>query len=591
MSVYFSRKMKKNFAGVVVAVLLGLLVCFALANLVLMAEDQTSSDSSDINENARLYRSQHKSVKSHHLLSNGGGMNSKNMMLAMRNYRAKHYVPNYRVVHLDFKGAPPSIHYLKELFPLISKAGGNALLIEYEDMFPYWGPVKNASALNAYKPQDIAELLSAAKENDLEVIPLVQTFGHMEHVLKLAEFSSLREMPPYPQSICPSKEASFTVVKTMLDQVMQLHPESTYLHIGCDEVYQLGVCSQCRAKLRDSPQLQYPPRQLFVDHVKRVANYAKTTFKVQPIMWDDMLRSMGTKELEESGLGKHGLVEPMVWVYVEDIDHFVEGATWTAYSATFSNMWVASAFKGAFGERLFMPNMLRHYRNHLSWRDIMARESSSSSGHGRPSRFRGLALTGWSRYDHFAVLCELLPVAVPSLILNLATVSSNGSEVSKFRATEKLLKCDVEEKNNNNARLSPLTLEQDPHQFELRRCRFPGAKVFGAVGSLHHFKAEVEALDTSSRETQGWLTPYNIRHNYTSPWRLSETVSGHAYLVKSLREYANKTATALAAIFDRPTVEEWVEQNIRPLQEKTEKLLQVVDKLTARNTWPRRPIP
>jgi hypothetical protein len=34
-----------------------------------------------------------------------------------------------------------------------------------------------------------------------------------------------------------------------------------------------------------------------------------------------------------------------------------------------------------------------------------------------------------------------------------------------------------------------------------------------------------------------------------------------------------------------------VEQNIRPLQEKTEKLLQVVDKLTARNTWPRRPIP
>ena len=34
-----------------------------------------------------------------------------------------------------------------------------------------------------------------------------------------------------------------------------------------------------------------------------------------------------------------------------------------------------------------------------------------------------------------------------------------------------------------------------------------------------------------------------------------------------------------------------MEQNIRPLQEKTEKLLQVVDKLTARNTWPRRPIP
>ena len=38
-------------------------------------------------------------------------------------------------------------------------------------------------------------------------------------------------------------------------------------------------------------------------------------------------------------------------------------------------------------------------------------------------------------------------------------------------------------------------------------------------------------------------------------------------------------------------VEEWVEQNIGPLQDKTEKLLKVVGKLTARNTWPRRPIP
>jgi hypothetical protein len=70
-------------------------------------------------------------------------------------FRAQHFVPDYRVVHLDLKGAPPSISYLKELFPLISKAGANALLIEYEDMFPYWGSIVNASALNAYSLDDI----------------------------------------------------------------------------------------------------------------------------------------------------------------------------------------------------------------------------------------------------------------------------------------------------------------------------------------------------------------------------------------------------------------------------------------------------
>ena len=190
-------------------------------------------------------------------------------------------------------------------------------------------------------------------------------------------------------------------------------------------------------------------------------------------------------------------------------------------------------------------------RNHLAWLEVMTRESTTN-GHGRPAKFKGLALTGWSRYDHFAVLCELLPVAVPSLVLNLVTVSSNGSESSKFRLTEKLLKCSTDDRNYD--RLSPLTLEQDPHQFDLRRCRFPGAMVFGAVGSLHHYKAEVEALDTSSRETQGWLTAYNIRHNYTSPWRLSETVNGHANLLKSLREYKDKTSQMLSSIFDKSTV-------------------------------------
>ena len=73
-----------------------------------------------------------------------------------------------------------------------------------------------------------------------------------------------------------------------------------------------------------------------------------------------MLRSMSTKELQESQLGT--LVEPMVWVYVEDIDHFIDKSTWSSYGSTFENVWAASAFKGAFGERLFMPNVQRHYR-------------------------------------------------------------------------------------------------------------------------------------------------------------------------------------------------------------------------------------
>ena len=99
-------------------------------------------------------------------------------------FRSISYIPQYRVVHLDLKGAPPSISYLKEIFPLIAKAGANALLVEYEDMFPYWGSIVNASALNAYTVNQIQELLNVAKTHQLEVIPLGTDFLTFQTRLK-----------------------------------------------------------------------------------------------------------------------------------------------------------------------------------------------------------------------------------------------------------------------------------------------------------------------------------------------------------------------------------------------------------------------
>lgn len=58
---------------------------------------------------------------------------------------------NYVVVHLDLKGAPPKLEYLKSLLPIMSKLGVNALLIEYEDMFPYNRSLIGLRASNCYE--------------------------------------------------------------------------------------------------------------------------------------------------------------------------------------------------------------------------------------------------------------------------------------------------------------------------------------------------------------------------------------------------------------------------------------------------------
>ena len=65
----------------------------------------------------------------------------------------------------------------------------------------------------------IKTFLLAARALDLEVIPLVQTFGHLEYALKLEQFSHLRENPSVPQAVCPSRNETMKLVEALVDQV------------------------------------------------------------------------------------------------------------------------------------------------------------------------------------------------------------------------------------------------------------------------------------------------------------------------------------------------------------------------------------
>lgn len=104
-----------------------------------------------------------------------------------------------KVIHLDLKGAPPSLNYFHHLFPLLHSLNVTGLLIEYEDVFPYSN--KFTHAAHTYSKEDIRHLLKLAKKYKLEIIPLVQTFGHLEFVLKVYKFFRLREVFRYPQVI------------------------------------------------------------------------------------------------------------------------------------------------------------------------------------------------------------------------------------------------------------------------------------------------------------------------------------------------------------------------------------------------------
>jgi hexosaminidase len=149
-------------------------------------------------------------------------------------------------------------------------------------------------------------LLKEAASNGLAVVPLVQTFGHMEFVLKHDAFASCREVPDGYMDICPLHSDSFNLVQAIVSQVrvvycrfvrqgclqtcgcqhfqaIHTHPGCKYIHIGCDEVFGIGSCHKCKTKLAEDGL-----EALFMDYVVPLLRYIRSQ-GVQPLIWHDMI--------------------------------------------------------------------------------------------------------------------------------------------------------------------------------------------------------------------------------------------------------------------------------------------------------------
>lgn len=117
----------------------------------------------------------------------------------------------------------------------------------------------------------------------------------------------------------------------------------------------------------------------------------------------------------------------MVWHYTSSENFQLGASLWEKYSNIFTNIWIASAFKGATSSCQVIPINKYHISNHEAWLAELGVHG------GKIIRFKGIALTGWSRYDHYATLCELLPSAIPSLCLCMKTWINGGFNQELFK--------------------------------------------------------------------------------------------------------------------------------------------------------------
>ncbi|NXF72186.1 HEXDC Hexosaminidase, partial [Sclerurus mexicanus] len=434
-----------------------------------------------------------------------------------------------RLVHLDLKGAAPRVSYLEQVFPFLSQLGANGILIEYEDMFPFKGELEILRSPYAYSEEDIERIQQLAEQHKLEVVPLVQTFGHVEFILKHEKYQHLREVERFPNSFNPHVPNTLALLKSILAQVIEKHKRSTWIHIGADEVFHLGEGMDSKNWMSHN---KGDVGTMYLKHIKEVLAFlAAQYWGLRVLMWDDMLRKISAGALRVA-LVAHTCptAGPFLTKYAE---------------SGFESVWFASAFKGTTGPAQTWTPLSYHLKNHLSWLKVM-----QALPRLVPLRFQGIVLTGWQRYDHYSVLCELLPVGIPSLAICLQTLVNGGfTEEAKRKVLDIL-------------GLESVQLEQSTCE---GRGAFPGVEIYHMVEQVNgHLKESIlKALEEESA-IKGWFSPYHRKRQFGNPRNMESFGSKVLKLHEDWESFVRDLRAQLERIYFPDTVEEWMEENVNP---------------------------
>ena len=184
--------------------------------------------------------------------------------------------------HIDLRTEIMTMPALKAFATRLHEIGVNTILMEYEASFPYEKHF-TISSKYAYTRDEIRDFVKHCTALGIDIIPLQQTFGHTDYILRHVRYSSLAESKTDPTQICPLKTAEcIHLFDELLADMISLHT-SRYFHIGGDETRLLGVCPKCAEKVAKEGT-----SKLFVDYMKEICNLVIRHGKI-PVMWADII--------------------------------------------------------------------------------------------------------------------------------------------------------------------------------------------------------------------------------------------------------------------------------------------------------------
>lgn len=240
------------------------------------------------------------------------------------------------------RGPIPTLEYAKKQVKIISEYKMNGYCIYAENIFeskknpvinPYGGTIMAA---------EIAELIAYAKQYHVDIIPQQESLGHLHYVLRQERYAHLGEKHG-SQVLSPSEPDAYPFIADYLSEVVPMF-ESPFVHIGCDEPFELG-----RGKSKDLVA-KSSLEDVYMDFLNKVAKTPALAGK-KLMFWGE-IASVKPEKLDQLPKG----IIANAWDYlVRDYSPFLK-----PYADRNIPTFVSPA--AFYGGRVF-PDYLAHMKN------------------------------------------------------------------------------------------------------------------------------------------------------------------------------------------------------------------------------------
>ena len=177
-----------------------------------------------------------------------------------------------------------TVEAIESLFSHFALMGIDSVQLYMEDVFllpeePFFG-----YARGAYTHEELRRIDDCGHRLGIEVIPCVQTLGHMEQILQWPAYAQLADVPGV---LLVGEDKTYSLLGKILDMAVSCF-RSRRIHIGMDEAHGVGSGRFL------SKHGFHRPFDILNRHLKKVVELCQSR-NLAPMIWSDMYFRIGSE--------------------------------------------------------------------------------------------------------------------------------------------------------------------------------------------------------------------------------------------------------------------------------------------------------